>query len=48
MPRPSATSAPIDDIFTPLDAATLALTQRLKDAFDPARILNPGRMFKDL
>lgn len=42
------TSAPIADIFTPLDPATLALTQRLKDAFDPARILNPGRMVKDL
>lgn len=42
------TSAPIDDIFTPLDPATLALTQRLKDAFDPARILNPGRMSKEL
>jgi glycolate oxidase FAD binding subunit len=42
------TSAPIDDVFTPLDAATLALTQRLKDAFDPARILNPGRMVKNL
>ncbi len=41
-------SAPIADVFTPLDPATLALTQRLKDAFDPARILNPGRMVKDL
>ncbi len=41
-------STPIDNIFTPLEPATLALTQRLKDAFDPARILNPGRMAKDL
>lgn len=37
-----------DDIFTPLDAATAALTQRIKTSFDPARILNPGRMHKDL
>jgi glycolate oxidase FAD binding subunit len=41
-------SAPIDDIFTPLDPATFALTARLKGAFDPARILNPRRMFKDI
>jgi glycolate oxidase FAD binding subunit len=42
------TTVPIDDIFTPPDAATLALTQRIKNAFDPARILNPGRMYKDI
>jgi glycolate oxidase FAD binding subunit len=42
------TTTPIDDIFTPPDAATLALTQRIKNAFDPARILNPGRMYKDI
>ena len=40
--------APGDDVFTPLDPATFALTQRIKDAFDPRRILNPGRMYKDL
>jgi FAD/FMN-containing dehydrogenase len=39
---------PVSDPFPPLDAATLALTQRLKDAFDPARILNPGHMVKDV
>ncbi len=33
------------DVFPPPDAATAALTQRLKDAFDPLRILNPGRMY---
>lgn len=37
-----------DGVFTPLDAATAALTQRLKLSFDPARILNPGRMHKDI
>jgi len=37
-----------DDIFPPLDAATHALTARIKRAFDPARTLNPGRMYKDI
>jgi glycolate oxidase FAD binding subunit len=41
-------NTPIDDVFTPLDPATLALTQRIKDAFDPARILNPGRIYKEI
>ena len=41
-------SAPVADPFPPLDPATAALTARLKDAFDPARILSPGRMYKDL
>jgi glycolate oxidase FAD binding subunit len=36
------------DVFPPLDKATLALTQQLKRAFDPAKILNPGRMVKDI
>lgn len=35
-------------IFPPLDAAMFLLNARLKDAFDPARILNPGRMHKGL
>ncbi len=42
------TTVPIDDIFAPLDPAMRALTARIKDAFDPKRILNPGRMYKDL
>lgn len=42
------TAALVDEVFTPLDPATFALTQRIKDAFDPKRILNPGRMYKDL
>ena len=37
-----------DDVFPPLDAATHALTARIKRAFDPARTLNPGRMYKDV
>ena len=42
-----APGAPADlEVFPPLDAATMALTQRLKHAFDPQRILNPGRMYE--
>lgn len=32
------------DVFQPLPAALAALTGRVKDGFDPKRILNPGRM----
>lgn len=33
------------DVFQPLDAGLEALSRRLKSAFDPANILNPGRMY---
>ena len=39
-----ATRASID-VFQPLDLTIAALTTRLKAAFDPAGILNPGRMY---
>ena len=32
-------------VFEPLGAAKGALTERIKDGFDPHRILNPGRMY---
>jgi glycolate oxidase FAD binding subunit len=32
-------------VFPPLDEATSALTRQIKHAFDPANILNPGRMY---
>jgi glycolate oxidase FAD binding subunit len=35
-------------VFQPLDAAKAQLALRLKDGFDPARILNPGRMYAGL
>ena len=34
--------------FAPLDAVVLGLHRRLKAAFDPAGILNPGRMYAEL
>lgn len=35
-------------VFTPLDAALARIHRRLKQAFDPAGILNPGRLYPDL
>ena len=32
-------------VFAPRDEATMALTRRLKAAFDPAGVFNPGRMY---
>jgi glycolate oxidase FAD binding subunit len=34
--------------FQPQPAALAALTRRVKEGFDPARILNPGRMYAEL
>ncbi|HEX3918604.1 MAG TPA: glycolate oxidase subunit GlcE [Caulobacteraceae bacterium] len=34
-----------EEVFQPLAPAILALHQRLKAAFDPAGVLNPGRMY---
>lgn len=33
------------DVFQPLPEPVMALTARLKDTFDPDRVLNPGRMY---
>jgi len=35
-------------VFQPQDAASAALTKRLKDGFDPQGVLNPGRMYPGL
>jgi glycolate oxidase FAD binding subunit len=32
-------------VFQPQDPASAALTARVKDSFDPNRVLNPGRMY---
>lgn len=37
-----------DDVFAPLAAPLLQLHRNLKRIFDPAGILNPGRMYRDL
>ncbi len=37
-----------DEVFTPLEPALMRYHQRLKSAFDPQRILNPGRMYPEL
>ena len=37
-----------EDVFHPLPDALMALQQRLKASFDPAGILNPGRMYEGL
>lgn len=36
------------EFFQPLDASLKTLHQRLKQGFDPAGILNPGRLYKEL
>jgi glycolate oxidase FAD binding subunit len=33
------------DVFAPQDTASLALTKRVKESFDPKGMLNPGRMW---
>jgi glycolate oxidase FAD binding subunit len=34
-------------VFEPLPPALAALTRRVKESFDPMRLLNPGRMYPD-
>jgi glycolate oxidase FAD binding subunit len=36
------------DVFQPPVAAVAALSKRVKAQFDPARVLNPGRMYADV
>jgi len=47
--RVNAGSAPADGVFTPLPAVPMRrLHQRLKAAFDPAGLFNPGRLYPGL
>ncbi len=39
---------PDEAVFTPLSGGLLALHRRLKAAFDPAGVFNPGRMYEGL
>jgi FAD/FMN-containing dehydrogenase len=38
----------VDQAFSPLDGANRAVHERLKIAFDPTGVLNPGRMYAGL
>lgn len=38
----------VDQAFAPLDAVNRTVHQRLKSAFDPSGVLNPGRMYEGL
>ncbi len=42
-----ATRAGID-VFHPLDPSIATLSAKLKNAFDPTGILNPGRMYRGM
>jgi glycolate oxidase FAD binding subunit len=44
MRAPDALRAAIP-VFEPQAGALAALSARVKDSFDPRRILNPGRMY---
>ena len=46
--RCSVTRRPVREVFAPLDAPLLRLHRQLKQVFDPAGILNPGRMYAEL
>ncbi len=43
--RASQASRAAVDVFQPLPETNMALIRRLKEAFDPHRILNPGRLY---
>src|SRR5262249_48322108 len=43
--RPPAPVRPAIDVFEPQSAGLAALTKRVKESFDPNRVLNPGRMW---
>jgi glycolate oxidase FAD binding subunit len=36
------------DVFEPLSPTIMAITRNLKATFDPAGILNPGRMYAEI
>jgi len=46
--RASAAARAAVPVFQPLDGALAALTRRVKASFDPAGVLNPGRMHEGL
>ena len=46
--RLGAAQCPADGVFAPLDPVGMRLHRRLQQAFDPAGILNPGRLYPAL
>jgi glycolate oxidase FAD binding subunit len=46
--RASDEARSVIDVFQPLDGPLAALTARVKQAFDPEGILNPGRMYSGI
>ncbi len=46
--RVGAGGRPADGVLTPLDGVPRRLHRNLKRAFDPAGVLNPGRLYPDL
>jgi glycolate oxidase FAD binding subunit len=43
--RAGAAARAAGDVFEPQQGGTAALTKRVKESFDPKRVLNPGRMW---
>jgi glycolate oxidase FAD binding subunit len=43
--RASAAARASEEVFQPLDVVTGALVKRMKQGFDPSRVLSPGRMY---
>lgn len=43
--RASAAARAAEEVFQPLDPITGALITRMKNGFDPGRVLSPGRMY---
>jgi len=45
--RASAAARASADVFEPLDPVRAAISQRLKESFDPKGVLNPGRIYAE-
>ena len=43
----SENSIPIKDIFT-INETRLHLSKKIKESFDPKRIFNPGKMYRNI
>ena len=43
----SENSTPLKDIFT-IDETKLNISKKIKESFDPKRIFNPGKMYRNV